>query len=147
MKCLSSLSVRDGVWVHIDFQYWLYLVLLGVNKRCSNVDCRNEIGRLPLQEIITIRIIKFLQDLPNNNIAKQCLEMCEEITIKNKWIIHRNFSNLNKRYNLPDTSSIISYIQWNKYILFFLKKIMGETEFYRSPKKSPKNKQEINFWY
>ena len=38
-------------------------LFLGVNKRCSNVGCRNDIGKLPLQEIININIVKYLQFL------------------------------------------------------------------------------------
>ena len=79
-----------------------------------NVGCRNEIGRLPLQEIINIKIIKYLQfleGLPNHNIAKQCLEMCKEMSIKNQMNYTQKISNLNKRYNLPNTSSPKSYIQ------------------------------------
>ena len=103
-------------------------LFLGVNKRCSNVGCRNEIGRLPLQEIINVRIIKylkFLEDLPNHNIAKQCLEMCKEMSKKNQMNYTQKISILSRRYNLPDTSCLISDIQWNKFIANF-KKIMKQ---------------------
>ena len=95
---------------------------LGVNKRCPNVGCRNEIGRLPLQEIINIKIIKYLQfleGLPNHNIAKQCLEMCKEMSTKNQMNYTQKISNLNKRYNLPDTSSLKSDTRWNNFISNF----------------------------
>ena len=33
--------------------------VLGVNKQCPNVACRNELRRLPLKEITNVNIIKF----------------------------------------------------------------------------------------
>ena len=55
---------------------------LGVNKQCPNVAARNELGRLPLQLAIETAIIKFwihLQNLPDKNIAKQCLQLLKEM--------------------------------------------------------------------
>ena len=39
--------------------------VLGVNKRCPNVACRNELGRLPVKEITNVNIIKFWIHLEN----------------------------------------------------------------------------------
>ena len=39
--------------------------VLGVNKQCPNVACRNELGRLPLKEKTNINIIKFSIHLEN----------------------------------------------------------------------------------
>ena len=35
--------------------------VLGVNKQCPNVACRNELGRLPLKDITNVNIIAFLK--------------------------------------------------------------------------------------
>ena len=53
---------------------------LGVNKHCPNVAARNELGRLSQKLTIDISIFKFwihLQNLPDNNIAKQCLQIIQ----------------------------------------------------------------------
>ena len=39
--------------------------VLGVNKQCPNVACRNELGRPPLKEITNVNIIKFWRHLEN----------------------------------------------------------------------------------
>ena len=39
--------------------------VLGVNKQCPNVACRNELGRLPLKEITNVNIFKFWIHLEN----------------------------------------------------------------------------------
>ena len=39
--------------------------VLGVNKQCPNVACRNELGRLPLKEKTNVNIIKFWIHLEN----------------------------------------------------------------------------------
>ena len=46
---------------------------LGVNKRCPNVACRNELGRLPLKELADLNVLKFWIHLENetkDSIAK-----------------------------------------------------------------------------
>ena len=51
---------------------------LGVNKQCPNVAVRNELKRLFLNLTIDINILKFwihLQNLPDDNIAKRCLQL------------------------------------------------------------------------
>ena len=60
---------------------------LGVNKRCPNVAARNELGRLSLKLNIDTVILKFwihLQTLPENNIAKQCLQISNKMADKNQ---------------------------------------------------------------
>jgi len=60
---------------------------LGVNKRCPNVAARNELGRLSLKLNIDTSIFKFwihLQNLPENNIAKQCLQISKDMAHKNQ---------------------------------------------------------------
>ena len=60
---------------------------LGVNKQYSNVGCRNELGRLPLQHIINTAIVRYvyhLKELPDNYIAKQCLQMCKDMSAKHQ---------------------------------------------------------------
>ena len=58
---------------------------LGVNKQCPNVAARNELSRLPLKLAIETAIIKFwihLQNFPDKNIAKQCLQLSKEMAEK-----------------------------------------------------------------
>ena len=58
---------------------------LGVNKQGPNVAARNELGRLPLKLAIETAIVKFwihLQNLPDKNIAKQCLQLSKEMAEK-----------------------------------------------------------------
>ena len=62
---------------------------LGVNKQRSNVGCRNELGRFPLQHIINTAIVRYLyylKELPDNYIAKQCLQMCKDMSAKHQTI-------------------------------------------------------------
>ena len=65
---------------------------LGVNKRCPNVAARNELGTLSLKLNIDTSILKFwihLQNLPENNIAKQCLQSQKTWLIKTSQDCHR----------------------------------------------------------
>ena len=71
---------------------------LGVNKRCPNVAARNELGRLSLKLNIDTSILKFwihLQTLPENNIAKQCLQISD----KNQPGLSQKIKVLFKEYN------------------------------------------------
>ena len=50
---------------------------LGVNKRCLNFACRNELGRLSLKELADLNVLKFwihLENQPEDSIAKQRLK-------------------------------------------------------------------------
>ena len=47
--------------------------VLGVNKQCPNVACRNELGRLPLKEITNVNIIKFWIHLENKQDQKMII--------------------------------------------------------------------------
>ena len=65
---------------------------LGVNKRCPNVAARNEPGRLSLKLNIDTSIFKFwihLQNLPENNIAKQRLQISKDMAEKTSQDCHR----------------------------------------------------------
>jgi len=88
-----------GIYDKDDFNNWekddiektrIYCCkqFLGVNKQCPNVAAtRNEFGRLPLKLAIETSIIKFwihLQSLPENNIAKQCLQLSNEMADNNQ---------------------------------------------------------------
>ena len=60
---------------------------LGVNKQCPNVAARNELGRLPLKLTIDSNISKFwihLQNLLDDNFAKQCLHLSKDMAEKNQ---------------------------------------------------------------
>ena len=61
--------------------------VLGVNKQCPNVACRNELGRLPLKEITNVNIFKFwihLENKQGDNYAKQCLQISNDMVEKNQ---------------------------------------------------------------
>ena len=98
---------------------------LGVNKRCPNAACRNELGRLPLKGLMEINVIKFwlhLENLPDDNIAKQSLQIAKELSVKNLFSFQRQkIDKLCKRYkinisNLNDNSNcskLISHLKLN----------------------------------
>ena len=59
--------------------------VLGVNKQCPNVACRNELGRLPLKEITNINIIKFwiqLENKKDDHYDKHCLKIPKDMVEK-----------------------------------------------------------------
>ena len=73
-----------------------------VNKQCANVATRNELGRLPIKLAIETSIIKFwihLQSLPENNIAKQCLQLSKEMADKNQSGLMQKIEQLCIKYN------------------------------------------------
>ena len=86
---------------------------LGVNKRCPNAACRNELGRLPLKGLIEINVIKswlHLENLPDDNIAKQSLQISKELSVKNLFSFTQKIDKLYERYkinisNLNDNSN------------------------------------------
>ena len=59
--------------------------VLGVNKQCPNVACRNELGRLPLKKITNVNIIKFWRHLENKQ-AKHCLKISKDMVKKTIWV-------------------------------------------------------------
>ena len=87
-----------GAYDNINFKKWendpverqhtqFYKHFLGLNRRAPNVVARNETGRLPLKLNILLRIIKFwihLESLPENNIAKQCLIISNQLANETK---------------------------------------------------------------
>ena len=82
-----------GAYDNIDFKKWdrdpieklhtqFYKYYVGLNRRTPNVVSRNEVGRLSLKLNIYTRILKFwihLENLPENSIAKQCLQMSSQL--------------------------------------------------------------------
>ena len=57
-----------------------------MNKQL-NVECRNELGRLPLKEIANVNTIKFwlhLENKQDDHYAKQCLQISKDMA--EKWI-------------------------------------------------------------
>ena len=83
-----------------------------VNKQCSNVGCRNELARIPLQHIINTAIVRYLyylKELPDNYIAKMGLQMCTDMSAKQ----------LTDHYKLVDISSVKSENQWSNFISSF----------------------------
>ena len=93
---LSILLYSSEVWGaydNMDHKKWekdpieslhsqFYKQYLGLNKRAPNVASRNDMGRLSLKSTIFIKILKFwthLEDLPENSIAKQCLQMATQL--------------------------------------------------------------------
>ena len=99
-----------GIYDKDDFSTWekdtiekthifLCKQSLGVNKHCPNVAARNELGRLSLKLTIDISIFKFwihLQNLPDNNIAKQCLQISKDV---NQPGLLQKVNVLCKKYN------------------------------------------------
>jgi len=89
---------------------------LGVNKRCPNVACRNELGRLPLKGLIEVNIIKFwlhLENLPDNNLAKQSLQISKEMSINNQPSFTLKINKLCERYKINT-----SHLNENSYPKF-----------------------------
>ena len=77
--------------------------VLGVNKQCPNVACRNELGRLPLKELTDLNVIKFwkhLENQPENSIAKQCLHISAQMADKNQMSLMQKVNDLCKKANL-----------------------------------------------
>ena len=75
---------------------------LGVNKQCPHVATRNELGRLPLKLAIETSVLKFwihLQSLPENNIAKQCLQLSKEMANKTETGLIHKINQLCNKYN------------------------------------------------
>ena len=58
--------------------------VLGVNKQCPNVACRNELGRLPLKQITEINTIQFWINLEqsDDHVSKQCLQISKHMAEK-----------------------------------------------------------------
>ena len=102
-----------GIYDKDDFNTWekdevektqIYFCkqFLGVNKQCPNVAARNELGRLPIKLTIDTSIVKFwihLQNLPENNIAKQCLQISKEMADKNQLGLVQKINYLCSKYN------------------------------------------------
>ena len=102
-----------GIYDKDDFNNWekddvektqIYFCkqFLGVNKQCPNVATRNELGRLPLKLAVETSIIKFwmhLNSLPENNIAKQCLQLSKEMVDKTQTGLMHKINQLCKQYN------------------------------------------------
>ena len=95
--------------------------VLGVNKQCPNVACRNELGRLPLKELTDLNILKFwihLENQPEDSIARQCLTIWKELANKNQVCFAQKVNKLCETSNLNtanlaknDPSSFLSQIR------------------------------------
>ena len=73
--------------------------VLGVNKQCPTVACRNEVGRLPLREITNVNNIKFwihLQNKQDDHYAKQCLQISKDMPEKNQMSLMKRVNTLCK---------------------------------------------------
>ena len=71
---------------------------------------RNELGRLPIKLAIETSIIKFwihLQSLPENNIAKQCLQLSKEMADKNQSGLMQKIDQLCIKYNSSSITEIL----------------------------------------
>ena len=135
---LPILAYGSGVWGAYDkddFSSWEKDIIektqvffckqfLGVNKRCPNAACRNELGRLPFKGLIETNVIKFwlhLENLPDDNIAKQSLQISKELSSKNLFSFPQRIGKLCERYkinisNLNDNSNCskrISHLKLN----------------------------------
>ena len=86
--------------------------VLGVNKQCPNVACRNELWRLPLKEIT--KVIKFwihLENKQDDHYAKHCLQISKYMAKRNQMSLTKkvntlcNNSNLNGLYLSDNNSS------------------------------------------
>lgn len=103
-----------GIYDKVDYNSWekdtierthIYFskLFLGVNKQCPNVACRNELGRLSLKGKIDLNIIKFwihLENLSEDNIAKQCLYLSKEMAGKNQLSLMQKVDSICKASNL-----------------------------------------------
>ena len=66
--------------------------VLGVNKQCPNVACRNELGLLPLKELTDLIVLKFwihLENQPEDSIARQCLTISKELANKIRSVLRK----------------------------------------------------------
>ena len=78
---------------------------LVVNKQCANVATRYELGRLPIK-----LGIEKIQGVPENNIARQCLQLSKEMADKNQTGLMQKIDQLYVKYN----SSCITLNENNK---------------------------------
>ena len=102
-----------GIYDKDDFTNWEKDVIekthilpckqsLGVNKQCPNVASRNELGNLSLKLTIDINMLKswiHLQNLPDDNIAKQCLQLSRDMAEKNQPGISQKIKTLCDEYS------------------------------------------------
>ena len=61
--------------------------VLGVNKQCPNIACRDELWRLTLKEITKVNIIKcciHLENKHDDHYAKQCLQISKDVAVKSQ---------------------------------------------------------------
>jgi len=95
--------------------YIFWKQFLGANKQCPNVATRNELGRLPIKLAVETSIIKFwihLQSLPENDIARQCLQLSKEMADKNQTgLMQKNWSTITLNEN--NEKSFTSHIKQN----------------------------------
>ena len=101
-----------GAYDNMDHKKWekdsierlhsqFYKHYLGLNRRAPNVASRNEMGRLSLKSTIFIKILNFrihLEDLPENSIAKQCLQMSTQLAQNKKTSFMLSVNEILKLY-------------------------------------------------
>ena len=65
---------------------------------------RNELGRLPLKGLIEINVIKFwlhLENVPDDNIAKQSLQIAKELSVKNLFSFTQTVQKIQDKHLKP----------------------------------------------
>ena len=90
-----------------------------------NVAARNELGRLSLKLAIDTNILKFyihLQSLPDNNIARECLQLSMDMPEKTQTRMPLKVKNLCDKYNpssmilnMDNSKTFTSHIVGNIY--------------------------------
>ena len=88
-----------GAYDNMNLQIWekdpverlhsqFFKYYLGLNKRAPNVAAGNEVGRLSLKSRIYRNVLHFwfhLKALPDDNIARQCLYISENLALSNEF--------------------------------------------------------------
>ena len=85
------------------FKYYL-----GLNKRAPNVAARNEVGRLSLKSRIYRNVLHFwlhLKALPDDNIARQCLYISENLALSHDQSFMNSINTLLIKYNHTTSTS------------------------------------------
>ena len=82
-----------------------------MNKQCSNVACRNELGRLPLKGITNVNIIKFwihLENKQDDYYAKHYWQISKDMTEKKQMSLMKKVNTLCNNSNLNELYLIIT---------------------------------------
>ena len=90
----------------LHLQFFKYY--LGLNKRAPNVAARNEVGRLSLKSRIYRNVLHFwlhLKALPDDNIARQCLYISENLALSHDQSFMNSINTLLIKYNHTTSTS------------------------------------------